>query len=140
MENASKYGIQVLKKYKPTSNKAVMFDIDDTLIYYNGKPNKDIIKLSQISNAIGFKNIIITARPNFVENRLWTENQLKENCIPFDLIVYTSHQNKSQVKQKMQKDFILSVGDMWTDLTDTKHWIKLPCSDNKNILTDITNV
>ena len=47
----------------------------------------------------------------------------------------------SQVKQNVQKDFILSVGDMWTDLTDTKYWIKLPCTrDNKNILTDITNV
>ena len=138
MEYAKKYGINVLKNNKPTLDNAVMFDIDDTLIFYNRKPNIPIIELARVANILKYKIIIITARPNYKENRHTTIHELKQYNIPYDLVVYTSHQEKTQIKQKLNHKFILSVGDMWTDLTDSKHWIKLPSTYNNecNVLTD----
>ena len=138
MDTAKQYGINILQHNTPTSDNAVMFDIDDTLIFYNRKPNKPIIELARVAKIIGYKIIIITARPNYKENRQTTVHELKQFNIPYDLVIYTSHQNKTQIKQKMNNDFILSVGDMWTDLTDSKHWIKLPSSYNNefNVQTD----
>ena len=138
MDTAKQYGINILQHNTPTSDNAVMFDIDDTLIFYDRKPNKPIIELARVAKIIGYKIIIITARPNYKENRQTTVHELKQFNIPYDLVIYTSHQNKTQIKQKMNNDFILSVGDMWTDLTDSKHWIKLPSAYNNefNVQTD----
>ena len=47
----------------------------------------------------------------------------------FDILLYASHDKKTDVKKKLIKDgfhFVLSVGDLWTDLTDSDHWVKLP--------------
>ena len=141
MDNAKQYGINILRKHSPTPNSAVMFDIDDTLIFYDRKPNRPIIELARVAKIIGYKIIIITARPNSKENRSITVHELKQFNIPYDLIIYTSHHKKTQIKQKLDNEFILSVGDMWTDLTDSKHWIKLPSAYNNehNVLTDVTN-
>lgn len=138
MDTAKQYGINILQHNTPTSDNAVMFDIDDTLIFYNRKPNKPIIELARVAKIIGYKIIIITARPNYKENRQTTVHELKQFNIPYDLVIYASHKNKTQIKQKMNNDFILSVGDMWTDLTDSKHWIKLPSAYNNefNVQTD----
>jgi hypothetical protein len=141
METAKQYGINILRKHTPTIDNAVMFDIDDTLIFYDRKPNIPIIELARVAKIFGYKIIIITARPNYKENRSITVHELKQFNIPYDLVIYTSHQEKAEIKQKLNNDFILSVGDMWTDLTDSKHWIKLP-SKHKNeskVLTDVSN-
>ena len=84
--------------------------------------------MANISKCLGYKVIIITARPNFIENRTYTENQLKLHNINYDLIFYTTHLNKKYIKKKLINTFVLSVGDMWTDLTDSLHYIKLPSS------------
>lgn len=138
MENAKQYGINVLRNNTPTTENAVMFDIDDTLIFYNRKPNRPIIELARVAKILGYKIIIITARPNYKENRSITVHELKQFNIPYDLVIYTSHQEKTQIKKKLNNNFILSVGDMWTDLTESKHWIKLPSSYHKelSIITD----
>ena len=127
MEEAKHIGISILTKHHKKKNDAVMFDIDDTLIYYNEQPNKHIIELANISKDLGYKVIIITARPDFLENREYTEYELKKYNIHFDLLFYANHQDKYSIKQKLTSNFVLSVGDMWSDLTDTLHYIKLPC-------------
>lgn len=126
MEKAKNIGIKMLKEHKWQPNDAVMFDIDDTLIFYNTLPNKPIIKLCQEANRLGYKIIIITARPDYPDNREFTENELKMHKIPFDLIFYADHYDKHTIKQQLSSFFVLSVGDLWTDLTDSLHYIKLP--------------
>ena len=97
MDTAKQYGINILQHNTPTSDNAVMFDIDDTLIFYDRKPNKPIIELARVAKIIGYKIIIITARPNYKENRQTTVHELKQFNIPYDLVIYTSHQNKTQI-------------------------------------------
>ena len=46
-------------------NDAAMFDIDDTLIWTNGEPNIPIIQLLHRMRGLGYKIVIITARPGF---------------------------------------------------------------------------
>ena len=127
MERAKNIGIDILTRHEKKTNDAVMFDIDDTLIFYNEIPNHPIIELANISKSLGYKVIIITARPDFIENRRNTEYELKKHNVSFDLLFYTKHNNKGNIKRKLNSNFVLSVGDMWTDVTDTKHYIKLPC-------------
>ena len=130
MENAKNFGIETLKNHNRQLNDAVMFDIDDTLINYDQTPNNSIIELANISHYMGFKVIIITARPDFSENRAHTEDELKFHNIYYDLIIYTNHSNKSEIKQNLNSRFVLSVGDLWTDVTDSLHYIKLPSKND----------
>ena len=127
MEKAKQKGIEILQKHNLQPNDAVMFDIDDTLIYKNMDPNAHIIELANKSREMGYKIVIITARPDFANNRQLTEEELRYNNIHYDLLFYSNHQNKHIIKKQLSSTFVLSVGDMWTDLTDTLHFIKLPC-------------
>ena len=126
MEQAKQYGINILQNRVLQPNDAVMFDIDDTLIYYDTEPNTHIIDLLNISKVLGYKVILITARPDFEDNRQITENELKKHNIYFDLLFYTNHRNKQNIKEQLSSTFVLSVGDMWSDLTNSLHFIKLP--------------
>ena len=126
MEKAKQIGIDILTKHHRKTNDAVMFDIDDTLIYYNKKPNNHMIELAKVSKDLGYKLIIITARPDFIDNRNYTEFELTKHNIPFDLLFYAKHEDKGYIKNQLSSQIVLSVGDMWTDLTNTLHYIKLP--------------
>ena len=107
-------------------NDAVMFDIDDTLITSKtGKRIEEVYKIYQQSRQMGFKIIIVTARPYFDSNVKWTERQLKEYNIIYDKLVFASPENKGDYKRTSKYNFILSVGDMDTDLTDSLHSIKI---------------
>ena len=53
----------ILKNRVVGEKDAVMFDIDDTLIFTNGNANVPIIKLLHYAKYLGYKIIIITARP-----------------------------------------------------------------------------
>lgn len=135
MEKAMEIGIELLNDNKYKINDAVMFDIDDTLIFYDEKPNYPIIQLAQYARERGYKIVIITARPDYPRNRIYTQMELSMYEIPYDLIIYSSHENKPLIKQKLSSEFILSVGDLWTDVTDSKHYIKLPSRyKNDNII------
>ena len=46
MEEAKNIGIDILTHHHKNINDAVMFDIDDTLIYYNEEPNTYMITLA----------------------------------------------------------------------------------------------
>jgi len=104
-------------------NDAVMFDIDDTLIWRDGQPNTPIIDLLHKMRRLGYKIIIITARPGFEEVVKWTVKQLEEHKIVYDYLGFTSASTKSLMKKKLGYNFVLSVGDLPTDWTDSPYYI-----------------
>lgn len=105
---------------------AVMFDIDDTLIETNtGKVIRDIYDLYKNAQKKGYRMIIITARPGFYKNVLWTRDQLRNIDISYDELVFTPPLGKSLYKRASNYNYVLSVGDMDTDLTDSKYSIKV---------------
>lgn len=115
-------------------NDAVMFDIDDTLIFTNGKANKPIIDLVHYSKNLGYKVIIMTARPDLVGIEAFTRYQLRMYDIPYDRLFLTPAENKGNLKRISGYNYILSVGDMDTDLTDTEYKIKIS-SEHRNLYT-----
>lgn len=113
---------------------AVMFDIDDTLINTRtGKIIDDMYELYKNIQKRGYRMVIITARPGFYKNVLWTQDQLKGIGITYDELVFTPPQYKADYKRKSNYNYILSVGDMDTDLTDSKYSIKV---SNENYTGD----
>ena len=108
-----------------TPKDAVMFDIDDTLIRSSDKSMiKDSYKILKLAKKYGYKIIIITARPP--EAREHTEEQLGEYNIPYDELYLTPASKKGKIKRKTGLRFVLSVGDMKTDCTDSIYSLKLP--------------
>jgi len=105
------------------SNDAVMFDIDDTLIWTDGTPNKPIIDLLHKVKQLGYKIIIITARPGLHFVVQWTISQLASHGIQYDYLGFTSAATKTLMKKQLGYNFILSVGDMPTDWTDSNYYI-----------------
>ena len=102
---------------------AVMFDIDDTLIFVNKQPIFPIIELLYRAQYLGYKIVIITARLGTEEIINWTANELASFNISYDYLGFTTPQTKSAMKRVLPYRFILSVGDMPTDLTDSEHYI-----------------
>ena len=109
-------------------NDAAMFDIDDTLIFTNGQPNKPIIDLLHKMKNLGYIIVIITARPGFHMVVQWTIQQLASHGIVYDYLGFTSAETKTDMKKKLGYNFILSVGDMPTDWTDSKYYINTSSS------------
>jgi hydroxymethylpyrimidine pyrophosphatase-like HAD family hydrolase len=105
---------------------AVMFDIDDTLITsLTGRRIEEAYKIYQQAKRAGYKIVIVTARPYFEWNVKWTQDQLREHGITYDELVFASAENKGYYKRNSPYNFILSVGDMDTDLTDSLYSIKI---------------
>ena len=103
---------------------AVMFDIDDTLI--NSKTDKVIPHVKDLLDRckqLGYKIVIITARSGDSYVQDLTEKQLAEHGIRYDFLGYCNAESKTYVKQHLMKTnswhFVLSVGDLTTDLTDS---------------------
>ena len=107
-------------------NDAVMFDIDDTLISSrNKKVIEPVYNIYKALKQRGYKIVIITARPGFQENIEWTERQLAEINVEYDVLVFTPPENKGKFKRNSNYIYILSVGDMDTDLTDSTYSLKI---------------
>lgn len=104
-------------------NDAAMFDIDDTLIFTDGTPNIPIIKILHQMKVLGYKIVIITARPGFELTVNFTIKQLASFGIGYDYLGFTSADTKTDMKKKLGYNFVLSVGDMPTDWTDSKYYI-----------------
>jgi hypothetical protein len=100
-----------------------MFDIDDTLIFTDGTPNIPIIKILHQMKVLGYKIVIITARPGFELTVNFTIKQLASFGIGYDYLGFTSADTKTDMKKKLGYNFVLSVGDMPTDWTDSKYYI-----------------
>lgn len=120
-------GLFLLKSVPRTKNDAVMFDIDDTLIYsHSGKPMVASVDLARSAMDMGYKVIIMTARPGTTENQYYTKAELKLADIPYDELFFIPARQKSELKRQTGYRYVLSVGDLWTDLGESLHWIKLP--------------
>lgn len=107
---------------------AVMFDIDDTLIRQSDRqPIHEMIDLLRRSMMAGYRVVIITARPWYTSNVEWTLRQLAQYGIHYDDIYFCYPQDKTKVKQELINKhgyhFILSAGDLPTDLTDSDNYI-----------------
>lgn len=102
---------------------AAMFDIDDTLIFTNGQRNEPIIDLLHKMKKLGYIIVIITARPGLHSVVQYTVNQLASHGIVYDYLGFTSAQTKTLMKKKLGYNFVLSVGDMPTDWTDSTYYI-----------------
>ena len=142
MNTAKFIGLQYLRKriYKPGD--AVMFDIDNTLLdRETGRPIKPIIELLYGAQSLGYRIAILTARPDHYENQVYTSTQLRLNGIPYNTLGYSPAHKKTNAKkflnQNSRYNFVLSVGDYWTDLTDSEEWIKLPNHQDTNFHTSI---
>jgi hydroxymethylpyrimidine pyrophosphatase-like HAD family hydrolase len=125
MDNLKTWGIHYISNREVHPNDAVMFDIDDTLIFTNGRPNKPIIKLLNVAIQMGYRIVIITARPGLEHVIQWTIGQLKEYKIRYNYLGFTSAETKHIMKKRLRYHFILSVGDLPTDLTASEHALNI---------------
>ena len=125
MDNLKAWGSYYISHRRVGPMDAVMFDIDDTLIFTNGKANVPMIELLREAKAMGYKIVIITARPGLTPVIHWTIKQLGNYGIGFDYIGFTSAATKSLMKQQLPYKVRLSVGDLPTDLTDSQHFLNI---------------
>jgi predicted HAD superfamily phosphohydrolase YqeG len=125
MEQLKVAGVNYISNRTVSGVDAVMFDIDDTLIFTDGRPNGPIIDLLYIATLKGYKIVIITARAGIPRVIDFTVDQLKEYNIMYDYIGFTSPETKGIMKEKLPYNFVLSVGDMPTDLTASEHWLNI---------------
>ena len=123
MESAYLFGVDVLQNRIMNDRDAVMFDIDDTLISSDGTPIQLMIDLAREAKELGYQVILMTARPAYENNIVWTLEQLKILEIPYSVLYFCNPLAKGHLKMKLGLNFILSVGDLETDLTNTDHWI-----------------
>ena len=117
------------------SNDAVMFDIDETLIHESGSPIYEMIQLFFACQSLGYKTIIITARPNTIMNRHYTTIQLLSLGIVPSEVHYCAAENKTACKRRTGYRYVLSVGDQLTDLGYSDAIIKLPDASDRKIYT-----
>jgi len=144
----------------PLLNKrlTVIFDIDDTLLYTDPadilylKDRTILQEIKQIGNILrlcrnlGFKIIILTARPT--RSYSWSVNNLNYHNLPFDEIYhnlnYPDINFKVSFKQELslKENIILSVGDQWPDLQGLKDClcIKLPSIQDINAYFTFNNI
>ena len=116
---------------------AVMFDIDDTLIHTDGTPIQDMIALIQTCRSLGYRIVIMTARPNVPENHTYTQMQLNEFGIPYTVVYFVPAEQKTAIKKQTGLRYILSVGDMNPDIGHSEKFIKLPNVSDPNVYSDI---
>ena len=135
MEEALTFGLQCVANRVVDENDAVMFDIDDTLLRTDGSIIKEMVYLFQTCKTLGYKMIIITARPPVGDNIEHTQNQLRLNGIISDILIFTDPEKKTIAKEELKLHFVLSVGDMYTDLGGSEHIIKLPNRHDNNVYT-----
>jgi len=119
------HGLQYLRNRVVAHNDAVMFDIDDTLIYTDGRVNRPMLDLLFHAQMMGYHVVIITARPRFENVIEYTQNQLLAVGITWKDLGFCDPEQKGRLKKELGYNFVLSVGDMPTDLTDTQHFLDL---------------
>ena len=133
MEKALISGLNYVTGRIIDKNDAVMFDIDDTLLRKDGTIIKEMVYLFQICKSLGYKMVVITARPYSEENVKYTKKQLDLNNITPSMLVFADPQKKTFAKEELKLHFVLSVGDLYTDLGGSDHSIKLPDWNDNNI-------
>ena len=136
MDQALKFGIQCVTSREAENGDAIMFDIDDTLIRStDGTQIKEMIQLFHICQSRGYIMVVITARPHTLENVKHTHEQLLINGITQDRLIFAEASYKTKAKEVTELHYVLSVGDQFTDLDGSDHYIKLPDWNDKNVYT-----
>ena len=107
-------------------NSVIVYDVDGTLIDFNGNPILPIINTYHYAKNAGLIPVIITARPGSLENIEWTKQQLQRNGITDYRYMYFLPQNKNdQSKFKLISrknlhtkgyEVVMSIGDMPWDI------------------------
>ena len=101
-----------------------MFDTDDTLVRASdGRLMMPIIRLARWAKRLGYVVVIMTARRATRETIRYTEEQLDEIDVPYDRLLFVPAAEKSIAKQRLGYTFVLSVGDQWTDLGSSRHFL-----------------
>ena len=130
------YLTRLLRSAKvPRRQLAVHFDIDGTLLdeskEYKKKgteylaPITPIVELLKWCRMQGLFVVIITARPNNKATVDWTRDNLKQQGIGYDMLLFLQNHDdpetfKSKVKKQLSEfkklKFIMSVGDRMVDV------------------------
>ena len=149
-------------KNKRVSNRAIVFDFDDTLFYtrpykpfeltvvkYTKKnepifylpPIEQMCNVLKLAKANGYIIIIITARPPISEKA--TIANMNAYNIPFDLVYCDKYKGsnikfKQQLRKKLSKqcNIVMTIGDQWWDVEEPGKnclGIKLPSPKDKNV-------
>ena len=161
LEWACKVGINYLRKIAkkvPLNRSAVIFDVDETLIFgdpdevigvremelgdHKGQPvfilppNPPIVRIANEARKLGFKIIILTARPGC--SKIATLTNMDMFKMPYDFIIMNSKESDPEFKISARRqlagkfNIVLTVGDQPCDvlLPGTSAIMKLPCSDS----------
>ena len=134
---AKTLGVKCVSQRIVRENDAVMFDIDETLIHVDGRPIDEIISLVQTCRSLGYRIIIITARPDIPMNHYFTQVQLVKFGIPYNEVYFVRPEMKTEIKKSTGLRFILSVGDMDTDIGHSENFIKLPNYSDPQVYSNI---
>ena len=131
---AKKLGLSCVSERIVKPRDAVMFDIDDTLIRsVDGTPIKEMVQLFHVCQTRGYVMVIITARPHTPENVKKTHDELLIHGITHDRLIFAEPSHKKKAKELTGLHYVLSVGDLYTDLDSSEHYIKLPDWNDKNV-------
>lgn len=118
---------------------AVMFDIDETLIHVDGTPIIEMISLLNKCRDMGYNVIIITARPDYPIDHHYTKCQLISFGIYPHAVYFVPPHKKTKVKEQTGLRYLLSVGDLCTDLGGSDYWIKLPDENDNHVYSNIND-
>lgn len=162
IEWASEIGIKYLQQIKnsvPMEKSAIIFDVDETLVFgdpeellgvremelgeHKGQsvfilpPNTPIVKICSTAKKLGFKIIVLTARP--ATSKIATLTNLDMFNIPYDYIIMNNKDSDPQFKitarRQLQDKFniVLTVGDQPCDvlLPGKSAVLKLPDPESK---------
>ncbi|MFZ4599756.1 MAG: HAD hydrolase family protein [Terrimicrobiaceae bacterium] len=134
---AKELGVKCVSQRIVQDDDAVMFDIDETLIHVDGSPIEEMISLFKLCKVLGYKTIIITARPDFAVIQCQTVLQLSSLGIFPTHTYHVPPQFKTQVKEQSGYNYVLSVGDLYTDLYGSEYFIKLPDTSDPRVYSNI---
>ena len=120
--------VRFIKNRKREVDDCVMFDIDDTLINSETKESiRHIKELLDTCISYGYIIVIITARHGDKDTMKYTKLELLRHSIFYDFIGFYPPQEKTLCKQYLTRtrgwNFVLSVGDQPTDLTDSDMYL-----------------
>jgi len=132
---AKELGVKSVSQRIVQYNDAVMFDIDETLIHVDGSPINEMISLFKLCKVLGYKTIIITARPAVYQTE--TVLQLSSLGIFPSEVYYVPADLKTRLKEQTGYNYVLSVGDLNTDLHGSEYFIKLPDTFDPRVYSNI---
>ena len=120
--------LTVVRRAHPKEKLAVHFDIDSTLLNEDEKKqykvgddsylstNNKVVKLLLVAMRLGYRIVIITARPK--QSEAWTKENLKLAHIPYDDLIFSIQKPrwKRDLSKRFGLRFVMSVGDSIVDV------------------------